>query len=189
MCVRIARCSGCCASSRLQCTPTNVTQQSVDVTLLKFNADRKKLYISGIETYKFEKHEDCSCQCIQQASDCNERQIYIPHECRCACRDASRATECAADVKKIWQSDQCNCVCKHRSSCTTGTSFNEDTCKCEIKKVPTLITALGLDTVGSIRISHSTYDVEIKKQQDFNYHSGAHDGGINTDHDRKITFF
>ena len=190
MCVRIARCSGCCISSRLKCTPTNITEQSVEVTLLKYNADRKKLIVTGIETYKFEKHEDCGCQCIQQASDCNHHQIYIPHECRCACRDSSKAAECSADVKKIWQSDQCSCVCKHRSSCTTGTVFNEDTCKCEIKKAPSLLSALGIENFGSIRISHSTYDIELKKQQDFSLQTGAHDGGINTEtgRDRKISF-
>lgn len=178
-CIRIGRCSGCCPSSRLKCTPTNITTVSMPVTILRYNIEKRKFLLGGIETFKFEKHEECSCQCIQQKSDCNENQIYIPEECRCSCNDHSRASSCLADPRKIWHADQCVCRCKTKSTCATGTVFNEDSCRCEAKKVvPNLITDTGL--IPKIHISHSaTFDLEFKKQQDFTHKIGISDGGIN----------
>ena len=90
-----------------------------------------------------------------------------------------------ADPRKIWQSDQCNCVCKTRSTCATGTVFNENTCRCEVKKIPNLLTDFGL--LPSIKIHHSTtFDVEFKKQHDYDQKIGASDGGINPDTGPKV---
>lgn len=111
--------------------------------------------------------------------------MYIPQECRCSCRYPWQAAACAEDPRKIWLSDQCKCACKTRSTCATGTVFNEETCRCEAKKVPNLLTDLGL--IPSIKISQtSTFDLEFKKQHDFNSKVGASDGGINPDTGQRV---
>lgn len=178
-CVRVPRCSGCCPSIRLKCVPTKTSIVNVTAVQLDYEGSLNgKFKYDGLRIFHLEKHESCRCECIQQQDDCNEHQVYRPEECRCLCKDPSKADDCKKRPDKIWIQDSCQCLCRQRFNCPTGSSFSEVSCKCEADAPPHLI----FDSFPNIRI-HSTIDVEFKKQSDFTRRIGS-SLGINPDIDR-----
>jgi hypothetical protein len=168
-CVRLPRCSGCCPSSRLKCVPTKTS--FVNVTAVQLDYEGKfngKFKLEGYRIFQIEKHESCRCECIQQQENCNEHQIYKPDECRCFCKDPSKGEECLKRPDKVWIQDTCQCLCRHRFNCPTGSTFSQESCKCEADAPPQLI----FDSFPNFRI-HSTIDVEFKKQSEFGRRIGS----------------
>ena len=133
--------------------------------------------------FKMEQHESCRCECIQQATDCNKYQSYRPEECRCVCNDpVARAEECSKS-NRIWNPDTCTCQCKYKHTCTTGTRFNHESCKCEIE-------SHLIDSVNELKIISDSYkvqklspiiDSEFKKQDERTRMSNDYYDGINPD--------
>ncbi|XP_022245662.1 uncharacterized protein LOC111086579 [Limulus polyphemus] len=88
----------------------------------------EKFDFQSHETVKLEKHEKCSFQCKEKASDCSSQQIYKEDECCCVCKNQHRSGSCHKD--QIWDSEVCECKCKNYSKCSTGLYFNTRTCRC-----------------------------------------------------------
>ncbi|CAG2172121.1 unnamed protein product [Oppiella nova] len=120
-CVRIPRCSGCCLSQRLQCVPILTSFEDISVIRVKYSTVERRLKFEGFKVFRIERHDMCSCDCIQKAVDCSPKQIYSESECRCLCPNVSR----------YWDYNDCDCKCKSMPLCSTGFSFNNITCRCE----------------------------------------------------------
>lgn len=165
-----------------------ISQQAVKIHFVNSN---QKFKYDGMRVFKMEKHESCSCECVQQSQDCNEYQIYRPEECRCVCRNPDAAADCISDPKKHWMAESCRCLCKTRKTCMTGTIFSQDTCRCEVES-SILMQASKLNrdnhqVMAPLSPIH-TVDVEFKKQQD-RHHSIERVGssqGINPDTDNRL---
>ncbi|XP_015791086.1 uncharacterized protein LOC107367834 isoform X3 [Tetranychus urticae] len=130
-CIKIPRCSGCCPSDRLTCQPTEVSNISVEVMVLRYIPHSRRFKYAGRQRFSFASHKQCSCECIQKESDCSSSQLYKKEECRCVCRDLSAAANCTSDPTKYWDSSECSCKCLHPHNCSSGLQFNEKTCSCE----------------------------------------------------------
>ncbi|GAB6027919.1 hypothetical protein CHUAL_002134 [Chamberlinius hualienensis] len=134
-CTRIERCGGCCSHDLLECTPTK--KENVTFLVLKtryLGPPINKFDVSETVPYDIEKHLECQCQCRVKASDCNSFQIYRGNECRCECKNQEELKMCVGDFK-IWDPSTCSCRCKEIHECSTGFTFNQDTCKCDAKRV------------------------------------------------------
>ena len=129
-----------------------------------------------MRTFRLEKHEACRCECVQQSSDCNEHQEYRSDECRCMCRDQERSIECLKKPEKMWFQDSCECKCRHPITCTTGTVFSHETCKCHVSQETSQFSFKQFPLIHF----HSSIDLEIKKQEEFGSRLGS-SGGINPD--------
>lgn len=98
-----------------------------------------------------EEHTKCKCDCRVKEGDCKRNQIYIKSQCKCECTNFDDHSKCLAvnpcypinvqcnvsmnefrlqDNSKIWDSDDCTCRCRDSKECTTGTFFDESTCRC-----------------------------------------------------------
>ena len=60
---------------------------------------------------------------------CGEMQLYKSEKCRCACKNDHLKKPCRNDQKKLWDANECKCKCKNIIPCSTGLTFDEDTCK------------------------------------------------------------
>ncbi|XP_023229664.1 vascular endothelial growth factor A-like [Centruroides sculpturatus] len=131
-CVYVDRCSGCCASQRMQCSPTQTTMQSFKVLKARYTGSGSTTFKNeGYEILQVEKHEKCSCQCIIKPEHCTDRQMY--HECSCSCANGHQAADCPRPLKS-WDHDQCRCKCRWERPCSTNLYFNTDTCRCETER-------------------------------------------------------
>ena len=125
-----------------------------------------------MRVFKLVSHDSCRCECVQQSTDCNEHQEYRPDECRCVCRDPERAIHCHKHPDRVWLQDTCECRCKHRITCMTGTVFSEETCRCH---VPHDSNQFSFNQFPLLHF-HSSIDLEIKKQQDYESRLGSSHG-------------
>jgi len=86
-CTRLKRCGGCCSHPLVSCQPLEVE----NVTLVVF-AGADSHYWEEVVT--LEQHKRCQCQCKVKAEHCTPRQQYLPHECRCMCRNSNQEHLC-----------------------------------------------------------------------------------------------
>lgn len=98
---------------------------------VKYSTEEKRLKFEGFKVFRIEKHDNCSCDCIQKASDCSPNQIYSQSECRCLCPNNNEVNECQNVDNKYWDYSQCNCKCKSMPLCSTGFLFNDISCRLE----------------------------------------------------------
>ena len=75
----------------------------------------------------------CHCECLRNASSCHARQQFLPDSCSCQCLPSlgSEKSVCSNSSVHRWDSDTCQCTCKHFNTCQTGHSMNTQNCKCE----------------------------------------------------------
>ncbi|RWS30020.1 vascular endothelial growth factor A-like protein [Leptotrombidium deliense] len=171
-CVKLPRCSGCCPSRRLECVATKVTKVDITGVKLQYSPISRKFKFKGLKVFKMDKHEQCSCQCIQKPADCTSTQVYRPEECRCVCRDMQNVIKCLQNHEKIWDRNICACKCKATLKCSTGFFFNDETCRCEsIKKLDD--TSL-IPFAPNILRTNDNREVTIQR-----FKGREHDGGIN----------
>ena len=66
-------------------------------------------------------------------SSCHARQQFLPDSCSCQCLPSlgSEKSVCSNSSVHRWDSDTCQCTCKHFNTCQPGHSVNTSTCKCE----------------------------------------------------------
>ena len=88
-------------------------------------------YCTSIE---LEHHRGpCRCECLRNRSSCHARQHLLPDSCSCQCLPslASEKSVCTNSSVHRWDSDSCQCSCKHNTRCQPGWAINTTTCKCE----------------------------------------------------------
>ncbi|XP_012254141.2 platelet-derived growth factor subunit A-like isoform X1 [Athalia rosae] len=130
-CTRVPRCGGCCGHILYSCQPTATITRRFQVLVAEMN------HVTGT-TYKrkeivpIEEHTKCRCQCKVKAEDCNERQVYNPRECRCACSNVDEETKCQRNnATKRWDVDSCTCQCRGSHECSTGAYYDHSSCSCK----------------------------------------------------------
>ncbi|XP_065345488.1 uncharacterized protein LOC135943028 [Cloeon dipterum] len=123
-CVRLQQCNGCCKHSLLQCEPTISAIRKFDVhTIDPFNRD-----LAFLMTVELEEHLSCTCDCRIKKEHCTPLQ---KHEgCACKCKDIEKKRNCYNSTIKKWNSNTCMCQCRETRECSTGFSFDEETCSC-----------------------------------------------------------
>ncbi|RWS09096.1 vascular endothelial growth factor A-like protein [Dinothrombium tinctorium] len=182
-CVKLPRCSGCCSSRRLECVATKRTTVDITGVRLQYLAENSKFRLKGLKVFKMDKHEECSCQCIQKASDCNELQMYRAEECRCVCRDLQKVLQCIQQRNKFWDQGNCTCLCKSTLNCSTGLRFDQNTCRylCELikKKEDRSLTQYS----PSILLTNDNHEI----LQRFKGGNEGISDGINPDHAGDLT--
>ncbi|VVC33747.1 Cystine-knot cytokine,PDGF/VEGF domain [Cinara cedri] len=130
-CTRVNRCGGCCAHDLLGCQPTKTETLQFEVMVSQYNEG--KLEFKGRKFVSVVQHSTCKCDCIVQPENCNPLQTYFKKECRCVCTNDEDRQKCDEErnAKKLWNPAACACQCVERQDCTTGFSFDYDTCSCE----------------------------------------------------------
>jgi len=128
-CVRIERCGGCCHHDLLECQPTHVEMKRMKVIQTTYQSSRRD--VVGEMIVEVEKHTSCACGCKIKADHCNVKQYYQPSLCRCECMDKNEESLCKTrPYDRFWDPDQCQCRCKNEINCSTGMTFNSESCSC-----------------------------------------------------------
>ncbi len=66
--------------------------------------------------------------------DCHANQVYLPHECRCMCRNTNSEHLCNLEPDlKFWDANRCECVCRDPMECSTGMYFDNSECRYVVK--------------------------------------------------------
>ncbi|XP_059223397.1 uncharacterized protein LOC106088750 isoform X2 [Stomoxys calcitrans] len=125
-CTRVKRCSGCCNTPLLSCQPTKTEIVNYQVT--RYSPTAHGIKSNGFDVIPVEQHLECKCDCRVKAKDCNAFQIY--EDCQCHCPNTDAQDKCHELEHKEWDGNSCRCVCRHRETCTTGTYYDENQCKC-----------------------------------------------------------
>ncbi|CAL1280773.1 unnamed protein product [Larinioides sclopetarius] len=131
VCTRVRRCGGCCSSKLLHCVATRTSIITVKVIKARYpHPGAEMLELEGYENVRLEQHDRCACKCRQEERDCTPEQRYQPGQCRCVCRNHHEAARCK-QPDQYWDTKECTCKCRHQSDCSTGSVFNNNSCKCE----------------------------------------------------------
>ena len=89
-------------------------------------------YCTSIE---LEHHRGpCRCECSLGPASCSARQHFLPDSCSCQClphltRDK---LDCLNSTAHTWDSNTCQCSCRHISVYSPGMVFNPATCSCQL---------------------------------------------------------
>lgn len=75
--------------------------------------------------------------------------MYDEKECQCFCKNIEDQDKCDEDIH-TWNSRTCKCECRLEEECTTGSVFNQDTCRCVVLKESKKLLAI-------IKISRKSY--------------------------------
>ncbi|XP_034171235.2 PDGF- and VEGF-related factor 1 [Osmia lignaria lignaria] len=133
-CTRVKRCGGCCSHSLLSCQPTAVETRNFEVLVTSIEQSYGLTY-KGKRIVPLEEHTKCQCDCRIKEEHCNEKQSYIPAECRCMCNNVDEEEKCYKNNDtKIWNPELCTCFCREEQECSTGFYFDQNTCSC--RQVP-----------------------------------------------------
>ncbi|KAL7637459.1 UNVERIFIED_CONTAM: hypothetical protein RMT77_012187 [Armadillidium vulgare] len=126
--IPVSRCSGCCLSRLEECVPSKTRIRKFDV--IRHCCVLRSSHLTNQSTFraKIEEHIKCECRCKVKASDCGPGQIYEEKNCLCKCPAGSHTT---CPQTKRWSERDCKCICIKERDCSTGMSFNHDTCLCE----------------------------------------------------------
>ena len=128
-CTRIERCGGCCSHELLECQPVQVSSVRMKVIRTEFSGGEFKY--AGDEIVTLERHDKCACDCRVKAQDCNEAQVYLPHECRCMCKNINAEHVCnSRPMDRYWDPKECKCRCKNVHECSTGMIYDHGLCRC-----------------------------------------------------------
>ncbi|KAM7349562.1 PDGF- and VEGF-related factor 1 isoform 2-T6 [Cochliomyia hominivorax] len=125
-CTRVKRCSGCCSTQWMACQPTKT--EIVNFQVYRYCYEDVKAKFCGFEVIPVEQHLECKCDCRKKPEDCNAYQRY--QDCRCHCINDEAREKCLSLDHKIWDDENCRCVCKQNENCTTGSYYDENQCKC-----------------------------------------------------------
>ncbi|KAF2905117.1 hypothetical protein ILUMI_01054 [Ignelater luminosus] len=122
--VVVKRCGGMCTGTK-RCLPS----QKKDVKFYVRTIRDNQMYCSSIIVSEDTK---CKCGCQQKPSDCTENQVYNRERCACICRNEKDYTQCVENPNENfhWDERTCSCVCHQSKSCTTGTYWVENECRC-----------------------------------------------------------
>ncbi|XP_003702304.1 PDGF- and VEGF-related factor 1 [Megachile rotundata] len=132
-CTRVKRCGGCCNHSLFSCQPTAVDTRNFEVVVTAI--EPIGLAYKGKRIVPLEEHTKCECGCKIKEEHCNEKQLYIPEECRCMCNNVDEEEKCYKNSEtKIWNPEHCACFCREAQECSTGFYFDQNTCRC--RQVP-----------------------------------------------------
>ncbi|XP_065364934.1 uncharacterized protein Pvf1 isoform X3 [Calliphora vicina] len=125
-CTRVKRCGGCCSTQWMSCQPTK--SEIVNFQVYRYCYEEVKAKFCGFEVIPVEQHLECKCDCRKKPEDCNSYQRY--QDCRCHCINDEAREKCLNLEHKIWDDENCRCVCKQNENCTTGSYYDENQCKC-----------------------------------------------------------
>lgn len=132
-CTRIKRCGGCCTHARLSCQPVASEVRNFEVMVVSLSGGQPTIKDKLI--VPLEEHTKCKCDCKIKEEDCTEKQTYVLSECACRCNNNDEEQKCLANNNtKIWNPDLCICVCREEQECSTGYYFDQNTCRCALKK-------------------------------------------------------
>ena len=75
----------------------------------------------------------CRCECLRNRSSCHLRQQFLPNSCSCQCLPslASEKSVCNNSSVHRWDSDTCQCRCKHVTRCQACENVNTTSCQCQ----------------------------------------------------------
>ena len=133
-CTRVKRCGGCCSHSLLSCQPTASEFRNFEVLVVSVDQSDGFNYRSK-QIVPLEEHTKCMCDCRIKPEHCNNKQSYVPEECRCMCNNVDEQKKCIKNNDtKIWNPEQCTCFCREEQECSTGFYFDQNTCRCERKE-------------------------------------------------------
>ena len=89
-------------------------------------------YCTSIE---LEHHRGpCRCECSLTPASCSPRQHFLSDSCSCQCLPhlARDKLDCLNSTSHTWDSESCQCTCRHLSVCSPGMVFNPATCSCQL---------------------------------------------------------
>ena len=143
-CTTVKQCGGCCGNGNLVCKPTRSQQIERQVNIPRTYGTFCQMtslipilspqgmhlaYIGGTVQFvgatvvRLSEDSECSCQCRQNASDCNANQRYEPANCRCVCKNQNMSTSCGPN--RVWDVEKCECKCPNASGkCPIGFHFD-----------------------------------------------------------------
>ena len=130
--VLVNKCSGSCNTlddpmTRI-CVPNIIKNVNIKVYnfLMRLNETRNVLW-----------HESCKCVCKLNSSECNSKQIWNSHTCKCDCNeDFAGIINCTKGY--MWNPSTCECQCD--MWCKPGQYLDHKNCVCENKLIGRVIT-------------------------------------------------
>jgi len=123
---KVMRCAGICGHSSLQCRPTKTQTFIRKGLILVYKGGN--LVPTGHQNFTLENHIACTCDCLQKATDCNTKQRYEGHNCKCVCGNQADMASCGPH--RVWDYKECRCKCPNVcSTCPFGMYF-DDTYNC-----------------------------------------------------------
>ncbi len=145
----VPRCAGAChigASSAHRCVPSIAGRETRRFDVILRKADDS----IACSTVDVEAHSACDCGCEPDAAlECNEKQDYDGHLCRCRCKDSDARVACLNDAERprTWNEEHCACFCRLETltECSSGFIFDAiERCEC----VRETETSMGAATVA-----------------------------------------
>ncbi|KAK3099359.1 hypothetical protein FSP39_003261 [Pinctada imbricata] len=130
-CTRVPMCGGCSPGTVQECTPVSIEQRPMMVMVTRIPAPGSPDFIfESFEVINIPVHTACEPRCRVTQEHCNEYQDYLPHDCRCVCRERF---PCPSDRHR-WDEATCSCTCSEDSGNCPGFSiFNPMRCRCELR--------------------------------------------------------
>ncbi|CAB4066592.1 unnamed protein product [Lepeophtheirus salmonis] len=134
--VSVKRCQGSCFSNN--CIAKQIINRNVDVLYFPRSSNPDGTISPICSSVIVQDHITCGCGCSITADECTDTgmdiRVYLPGECRCACRDVSKRGNCLKQGN-FWNFQTCECMCQNPNSwpiCPTGYSFdfNVGACHC-----------------------------------------------------------
>ncbi|CAG0882034.1 unnamed protein product [Cyprideis torosa] len=125
-CTRVERCGGCCNHDLLECQPTETEELNMMIMVIPSSPHASP----DTMIMKVEAHKKCRCGCRTRPEHCNANQVYQSDSCLCVCRDRDAQRKCQADPQRLWVPDECRCPCREEMTCTTGSYFDHNLCRC-----------------------------------------------------------
>ncbi|XP_020604729.1 vascular endothelial growth factor C-like isoform X2 [Orbicella faveolata] len=126
--VILYRCGGSCSLQDAQhCAVT--AQDAINVEVLEI------IYKQwDFKSMKLYSHTQCSCDCIQTASDCDPQiQIWNADHCKCNCIEDGSQCDGAT---QSWDIKTCACKCDTAPQiCAHNKEWDAENCGCHCKKI------------------------------------------------------
>ncbi|ODM94305.1 Vascular endothelial growth factor B [Orchesella cincta] len=131
-CLRVERCGGCCLSDVMSCEPEKTEMADFHIKTLAYTGDDQKFDFVDDRIVNIERHLSCKCQCKTKKTDCNNvLHDYVENECSCSCKNRTDQEQCNRDPKKVWDENNCMCLCRETRSCSSGLYYNLNDCACQ----------------------------------------------------------
>ncbi|GAV00514.1 hypothetical protein RvY_11350 [Ramazzottius varieornatus] len=120
-CTTVKQCGGCCGNGNLVCKATGSQQIQRQGMHLAYIGGTVQFV--GSTVVELTEDSQCTCQCRQNASDCNANQRYEPANCRCVCKNQNMSTSCGPN--RVWDVEKCECKCPNATGkCPIGFHFD-----------------------------------------------------------------
>ena len=155
--VEVMRCVGSCSHFQHSCVPSEVKMKSVPLVLTEHTIEQgfASSYCGEVE---IEEHISCDCGCQLSTMSCSPYQLFLPYECRCACKNAEERDSCLSQGWH-WDRDSCQCMCPGRPYPMCPSSYMFDylyTCSCvqlqsfALTELELVVLVLSLSLAGAI---------------------------------------